>query len=55
MKVIEQHGWQVEIYSTMRLAIKDLWGTVINLTNDGDVVIKVMCLKILCADGDGRK
>jgi len=54
-KFIEQHGWQVEIYSTMRLAIIDLWGSMIGLPNDGDVAIKAMCLKTLCANGDGRK
>jgi hypothetical protein len=39
----------------MRLAIKDLWGNMIGLTNNGDVAIKAMCPKTLCANGDGRK
>jgi hypothetical protein len=39
----------------MRLAIRDLWGSMIGLPNDGDVAIKAMCLTTLCDDGDGRK
>ncbi len=54
-KFIEQHGWQIEIYSTMILAIEDLWGHTIGLPNDGYVVVKVMCLKTLCVDGNGKK
>jgi uncharacterized protein affecting Mg2+/Co2+ transport len=54
-KFIEQQGWQVETFSTVRLVIRDLWGSMIGLPNDGDVAIKVMCPKTLCVDGDGRK
>jgi hypothetical protein len=39
----------------MRLAIGDLWGNMIDLPNDGNVVIKTMSPKTLCANGDGRK
>jgi hypothetical protein len=38
-----------------KLAIEDLWGNMIGLLNDGYVVIKVMCPKTLCVDGNGRK
>ncbi len=36
----------------MKLVIRDLWGSMIGLPNDGDVAIKAMCLKTLCVDGD---
>jgi hypothetical protein len=39
----------------MILAIEDLWGHTIGLPNDGYVVVKVMCLKTLCVDGNGKK
>jgi hypothetical protein len=39
----------------MRLTIKDLWGQQIDLPNNGDVTIKAMCPKTLCADGNGKK
>jgi hypothetical protein len=39
----------------MKLAIDNLWASIIGLPNDGDIVIKVMCPKTLCANGDGRK
>jgi hypothetical protein len=39
----------------MRLAIKDLWGNMIGLPNNGYVNIKVMCPKTLYVDGNGRK
>jgi hypothetical protein len=39
----------------MKLAIRDLWGNMIGLPNDGDVAIKAMCPNILFADGDDRK
>jgi hypothetical protein len=54
-KFIEKQGWQVEIYSMVRLAIIDVWNNMIGLPNDGDVALKAMCPKTLCANGDGRK
>jgi hypothetical protein len=39
----------------MRLAIGDLWASMIGLPNNGDVVIKAICPKTLCVDGNGRK
>jgi hypothetical protein len=48
-------AWQVEIYLTMSLAIGDLWCSMIGLPNDGNVAIKAMSPKTLCANGDGRK
>jgi hypothetical protein len=54
-KFIEQQGWRVEIYSTVRLTIGNLWGNMIGLPNDGNVAIKVMCPNTLCVDGDDRK
>ncbi len=54
-KFIEWQGWQIEIYSTMRLAIGNLWGNMIGLPNDGYVVIKVMCPETLYVDGNGKK
>jgi hypothetical protein len=37
------------------LAIGDLWGSMIGLPNNGNVAIKVMSLKTLCANGDDKK
>ncbi len=39
----------------VRLAIIDVWNNTIGLPNDGDVALKTMCPKTLCANGDGRK
>jgi hypothetical protein len=39
----------------MRLAIGDLWDNMIGLPNDGDVVLKAICPKTLCVDGNGKK
>jgi hypothetical protein len=47
-------GWRVKVYSTVRLTIGDLWGNMIGLPNNGDVTIKTMCPKTLCADDNGR-
>ncbi len=50
-----QMFFEIEIYSTMIFAIEDLWGNMIGLPNDGYVVIKAMCLKTLCVDGNGKR
>ncbi len=39
----------------VRLTIGDLWGTMIDLPNNGDVAINAMCLTTLCVDGNGNK